>query len=70
MFAVRSFDDVYAPIPFKCYRWTSDCDLRDGVPLPRALPEVVHRGGVDLSPIDPADPDSRDWLRSRGLAHT
>ncbi|MEH6624305.1 MULTISPECIES: DUF2332 domain-containing protein [Dietzia] len=41
-----------------------DCDLRDGVPLPRALPEVVHRGGVDLSPIDPADPDSRDWLRS------
>lgn len=41
-----------------------DCDLRDGVPLPRSLPEVVHRGGVDLSPIDPADPDSRAWLRS------
>ena len=41
-----------------------DCDLRDGVPLPRALPEVVHRGGVDLSPIDPADADSRAWLRS------
>lgn len=41
-----------------------DCDLRDGVPLPRALPEVVHRGGVDLSPIDPADADSRAWLHS------
>lgn len=41
-----------------------DCDLRDGVPAPRALPEVVHRGGVDLNPIDPADPDSRAWLRS------
>lgn len=41
-----------------------DCDLRDGVPLPRGLPEIVHRGGVDLSPIDPADPDSRAWLRS------
>ena len=41
-----------------------DCDLRDGVPLPRGLPEVVHRGGVDLSPIDPADADSRAWLRS------
>src|SRR5699024_7376904 len=27
------------------------CDLRDGIPAPRALPEVVHRGGVDLSPI-------------------
>ena len=41
-----------------------DCDLRDGVPLPCSLPEVVHRGGVDLSPIDPADADSRAWLRS------
>lgn len=41
-----------------------DCDLRDGVPRPRSVPEVVHRGGVDLSPIDPADADSRAWLRS------
>ncbi|KAA0918620.1 DUF2332 domain-containing protein [Dietzia sp. ANT_WB102] len=41
-----------------------DCDLRDGVPLPRSLPEVVHRGGVDLSPIDPADTSSRAWLQS------
>ena len=40
------------------------CDLRDGIPAPRSLPEVVHRGGVDLSPVDPADPDSRAWLRS------
>lgn len=41
-----------------------DCDLRDGIPAPPSLPEIVHRGGVDLSPIDPADPDSRAWLRS------
>ena len=41
-----------------------DCDLRDGIPAPRRLPDVVHRGGVDLNPIDPADPDSRAWLRS------
>ncbi|WP_291084004.1 DUF2332 domain-containing protein [Dietzia sp. UBA5065] len=41
-----------------------DCALRDGVPTPRTLPEVVHRGGVDLSPIDPADAESRAWLRS------
>lgn len=41
-----------------------DCALRDGVPLPRSLPEVVHRGGVDLSPVDPADPGSRAWLHS------
>ena len=41
-----------------------DCDLRDGVPAPRALPEIAHRGGVDLSPVDLRDPDSRAWLRS------
>jgi len=41
-----------------------DCDLRDGVPLPRSLPEIVHRGGIDLAPLDPADADSRAWLRS------
>ena len=41
-----------------------ECDLRDGIPAPRSLPGVVHRGGVDLHPIDPADPDSRAWLRS------
>ena len=40
------------------------CDLRDGIPLPRSLPVVAHRGGVDLSPIDASDPDSRAWLRS------
>ena len=41
-----------------------DCALRDGVPRPRSLPDVVHRGGVDLAPIDPAHADSRAWLRS------
>lgn len=41
-----------------------DCALRDGVPRPQSLPDVVHRGGVDLAPIDPADADSPAWLRS------
>lgn len=41
-----------------------DCDLRDGVPAPRSLPEIVHRGGVELAPVDPSDADSRAWLRS------
>ncbi len=41
-----------------------DCALRDGVPFPRSLPEVAHRGGVDLAPVDPRDADSRAWLRS------
>ena len=41
-----------------------ECELRDGVPVPTRLPQVVHRGGVDLNPLDPADPDSVSWLRS------
>ena len=34
------------------------------VPLPARLPEVVARIGVDLNPLDPADPDTRAWLRA------
>ena len=41
-----------------------DCGLRDGVPAPRVLPEVVHRGGVDLHPLDPGDPTAAGWLHS------
>ncbi|RZU32684.1 DUF2332 domain-containing protein [Blastococcus saxobsidens] len=35
-----------------------------GVPVPRRLPTVVARIGVDLNPLDPADPDDRAWLRA------
>ena len=41
-----------------------DCALRDGVPAPTSLPEVVHRGGVDLNPLDASDADDRAWLHS------
>ncbi|MEV5040691.1 DUF2332 domain-containing protein [Microbacterium sp. LMI1x-1-1.1] len=38
-----------------------DCDLSDAEP-PMRLPEVVWRGGIDLNPLDPADPDTLAWL--------
>lgn len=31
-------------------------------PLPRALPRVAWRAGVDLNPLDGTDPDTRRWL--------
>lgn len=35
-----------------------------GVPVPRDVPAVVARIGVDLNPLDPAEPDVRAWLRA------
>ena len=32
--------------------------------MPERLPEVVARIGIDLNPLDPADPDDRAWLRA------
>jgi hypothetical protein len=34
------------------------------MPLPGRLPDVVARIGIDLNPLDPADPDDRAWLRA------
>lgn len=34
------------------------------VPVPLHVPSVVARIGVDLNPLDPADPDDRAWLRA------
>ncbi|MEV6348398.1 DUF2332 domain-containing protein [Actinoplanes sp. NPDC051851] len=33
-----------------------------GLPVPRRLPEVVWRAGVDLNPLDVTDPDHVAWL--------
>jgi hypothetical protein len=40
------------------------CQVNDATPVPDALPEVVWRAGLDLSPIDITDPDSVAWLES------
>ncbi len=41
-----------------------DCDVRGAVPVPTAIPEVVWRAGIDLSPIDLADDDQVAWLQN------
>jgi hypothetical protein len=40
------------------------CQTSGPVPLPTRLPAVAARIGVDLHPLDPADPDDRAWLHA------
>ncbi|UFS96279.1 DUF2332 domain-containing protein [Nocardia huaxiensis] len=40
------------------------CTTSGAPPLPTSLPQMVHRAGVDLNPLDVADPDSMRWLES------
>ncbi|HEX7105929.1 MAG TPA: DUF2332 domain-containing protein [Acidothermaceae bacterium] len=39
------------------------CELRGGSPPPKRMPDVAWRAGLDLDPLDPADPNDCDWLR-------
>ena len=44
---------------------TLDCEIRGPIPPPPAhLPEIITRIGVDLNPIDLADPAARAWLQA------
>ncbi|MFJ9615289.1 DUF2332 domain-containing protein [Streptomyces noursei] len=40
------------------------CRTTGPVPIPRQLPDVVWRTGVDLNPLDPSDPEVAGWLGS------
>lgn len=40
------------------------CHASTATPLPDAPPTIAWRAGLDLSPLDPADPDAAAWLRS------
>lgn len=40
------------------------CDTRGPVPLPRKVPEVVWRAGIDLNPLDVNNPDDIAWLEA------
>jgi hypothetical protein len=40
------------------------CTTSGAVPVPERLPDVTARIGIDLNPLDPADPDDRAWLRA------
>jgi hypothetical protein len=41
-----------------------ECTTTGHGPVPQRLPEVRHRGGIDLHPLDPADPSDVAWLRA------
>jgi len=43
---------------------TLTCITTGDVPLPREVPAIVWRAGLDLNPIDAADPDARRWLQA------
>ncbi|MEV0355198.1 DUF2332 domain-containing protein [Nocardia sp. NPDC050697] len=40
------------------------CTATGPVPFPARLPQVAHRAGIDLHPLNPADPDDRRWLET------
>jgi hypothetical protein len=40
------------------------CEARAATPLPVAIPEIVWRAGLDLNPLDAADPAQAAWLES------
>jgi len=43
---------------------TLSCITTGDTPLPQEVPDIVWRAGLDLSPIDAADPDARRWLQA------
>ena len=40
------------------------CAISGSVPVPAALPPVAWRAGIDLNPLDVADPDDVAWLEA------
>jgi hypothetical protein len=40
------------------------CEARGPTPVPATVPEVVWRAGLDLNPLDVADPDATRWLEA------
>ncbi|MGY1838739.1 MULTISPECIES: DUF2332 domain-containing protein [unclassified Modestobacter] len=40
------------------------CSTSGRGPVPRDVPQVVRRAGIDLNPLDPADPDDVGWLQA------
>jgi hypothetical protein len=43
---------------------TLSCLTGGDAPLPMEVPPIVWRAGLDLNPIDAADPDARRWLQA------
>jgi len=40
------------------------CAVNEAAPLPRNLPRIVWRAGLDLNPLDAADPSQASWLET------
>jgi hypothetical protein len=40
------------------------CTVSGDGPVPTGVPEVVARAGIDLNPLDPADPEDVAWLQA------
>jgi hypothetical protein len=40
------------------------CDADAATPLPDRHPSIAWRAGIDLRPVEPADPEQSDWLRT------
>ncbi|UNO41190.1 DUF2332 domain-containing protein [Streptomyces sp. MST-110588] len=40
------------------------CRTNPGTPVPDRLPDIAWRAGVDLNPLDPADPEDIRWLQA------
>jgi len=40
------------------------CTVTGNGPVPTGVPDVVARAGIDLNPLDPADPEDVAWLRA------
>lgn len=43
---------------------TLECENRGGFPVPDAVPTFASRTGLDLAPVDAADPDAVAWLEA------
>ncbi len=56
---VARLDPAHGPSPV-----VLDCTVAGPAPLPPSLPQVVHRGGVDLNPLDLSSGDTADWLQT------
>jgi len=43
---------------------TLEAEIRGGVPVPREVPPLATRTGLDLAPVDVDDPDAVAWLEA------
>lgn len=41
-----------------------ETEVKGPVPVPKSLPEIAWRAGIDLEPLDVCDPDAMRWLET------